>query len=227
MPPKARIYLHCVVGTGIFLLVDGLTQFDPQDIRRLVAYLALAMVSATWKFKVPGIPATFSAGFAFVLIGIADFSLGEALAMGCSSIVVQSLWRSARKRPVRKAFFNIAGVAFGTTLAYNPAHFELASGLRKAGLMLLLAALVYFVTNTALVAGMVALVEDAEFRTVWRRLAGYGLAYYVAGSLVASAIIVANRLWGWEIGLCILPVLYLTYCGYRSYLRSRGAFTEA
>lgn len=227
MPPRARIYLHCVVGTGIFLLVDGLTQFDSRDLRRFVAYLALALVSATWKFKIPGIPATLSASFAFVLIGIANFSLGEALVMGRASTVVQCLWRSPRKQPVRKVFFNATAVAFGITLAYNPAHFELAGGLQKAPEMLPLAALVYFVVNTGLVSGMVALIEGAEFRTVWRRLAGYGLAYYVAGGMVAAAIIIANRLWGWQTGLFILPLLYLTYCGYRAYLRSRGVLTQA
>ncbi|HYL77134.1 MAG TPA: hypothetical protein VEU96_23160 [Bryobacteraceae bacterium] len=226
MPPRARIYLHCIVGTGLFLLIDGLTQFDPKDLRRFVAYLALALISATWKFKVPGMPATFSAGFAFVLIGIANFSLGEAMAMGCGSIVVQCLWRTPQKRPVRKVFFNVAAVAFGITLAYNPAHFELAGGLQKAPGMLSLAALLYFVVNTGLVSGMVALIEEAEFRAVWRRLAGYGLAYYLAGGVIASAIIVANRLWGWQAGLFILPLLYLTYCGYRAYLRSRGVLTQ-
>lgn len=207
--------------------MDGLTQFEPADVRRFFAYLALALISATWKFKVPGIAATFSAGFAFVLIGIANFSLGEALVMGCASIAVQSLWRSPQRCPVRKVFFNVAAVAFGITLAYNPAHFELAGGLQKAPGMLPLAALVYFVVNTGLVSGMVALIEEAEFRTVWSRLAGYGLVYYVVGGMIASAIIVANRLWGWQAGLFILPLLYLTYCGYRAYLRSRGVLTQA
>jgi hypothetical protein len=207
--------------------MDGLTQFDPMDLRRFVAYLALALVSATWKFKVPGIPATFSAGFAFVLIGIANFSLGEALVMGCASIVVQSLWRSPQRWPLRKVSFNVAAVAFGITLAYNPAHFELTAGLQKAPGMLPLAALVYFIVNTGLVSGMVALIEEAEFRAVWGRLACYGLAYYVAGGMIATAIIVANRLWGWQAGLFILPLLYLTYCGYRAYLRSRGVLSQA
>ncbi|HEV2690757.1 MAG TPA: hypothetical protein VGV35_19510 [Bryobacteraceae bacterium] len=207
-------------------MVDGFTQFDASDMRRFAAFLALALVSGTWKFTVPGMPATFSAGSAFAVIGIAEFSLGEALAMGCASILVQSLWRSIQRQPVRRAFFNVAGVAFGITLAYNPAHFKLAAGLQKAPGMLFLAALVYFVTNTALVAGMVALMEEAEFLAVWRRLAGYGLVYYVASSLVATTIIVTDRLWGWPIGLCILPLLYLIYCGYCTYLRSRGMLTQ-
>jgi len=227
MPPRARIYLHCVVGTGIFLLADGLSQFEPTDVGRFVAYLALALISGTWKFKVPGISATFSTTFAFVLIGIANYSLGEALFMGCAATLVQCLWRPIEKRSVRKVFFNVSGVAIGVTVAYNPAHFEMAQALHKAPGMLPLAAFLYFVTNTALVAGMVALLEEEAFRPVWRRLASYALVYYLAGGVVASVIIVANRLWGWQSGLFILPLLYLTYCGYCAYLRSRGALTEA
>ena len=211
-----------MVGTGIFLLLDGLTQFDPLDTRRFVAYFALALVSATWKFRVPTMAATFSAGFAFVLIGIADFSLGEALAMGCASIVVQTLWRSSDKNHLRKAFFNLSGVAFGVQLAYVPIHFVRANGIQRAPMMLLLAATIYFAANTALVAGMVALVEEGSFGTVWRRLAGYALPYYAVGGLISTLIIFVNRTWGWQEGIFVLPLLYLTYCCYRAYLRSRG-----
>jgi MASE9 protein len=227
VPPRARIYLHCVIGTGLFLLLDGLSEFDSQDVRRFVAYFALALVSATWKFQVPSIKATFSGGFAFVLIGIADFSLPETLAMGCASIVVQTLWRSSCKRNMRKAFFNIAGVAFGVQLAYVPVHFARADGIQRSAVMLLLAALIYFVSNTALVAGMIALIEEAGFRPVWQRLAGYGLPYYVVGGLVSTVIIIVNRMLGWQAGIFILPFLYLTYTCYRAYLRSRGALRQA
>ncbi len=219
MPPRATIYLHCVVGTGIFLLANGLSQFVAKDLPQFFAYFALALLSATWKFKVPGIPVSFSATFAFVLIGIANFSLAEALAMGCTATLVQCLWKARQKRSARKLCFNVAGVAIGISVAY-PAHYELTQGLQKAPEMLLLAALLYFVVNTALVSGMVALMENGDFRVVWRRLAGYSLVYYVVGGLIATLTIAANRVWGWQSGLLIVPMLYLTYYAYRAYLQT-------
>ena len=223
MPPRAKIYLHCAVGTGLFLLIDGLSQFAANDVPQFVAVLAVAMLSAMWKFKVPGIPVSFSTTFAFVLIGIANFSLGEALVIGCGSTLLQSLWRPIENRATRKVFFNIAGVTIAATFAYNPAHFELSRGLQSAPGMLALAALVYFAMNTALVAGIVSLIEDEPFSQVWRRLAKYSLPYYVAGGLIATVMIVASRLWDWRLGLLVVPVLYLTYRSYCFYLRRRRA----
>jgi len=221
MPPRARIYFDCVTGTGIFLLVDGLSQFQTKDWRQFVAYLTLALFAATFKFRIPNIPVTFSTTFAFVLIGIANFSLGEALAIGCTATIIQCLWRPQEKATPRRVLFNIAAVCLGIRIAYDPAHFHLVKNLQKAPAVLPLAALVYFVINTGLVAGMVALKEGIDFRGVWRRLAAYVAIYYPIGGLIAAIMIAANRTWGWQAGLFVVPLLYLTYWPYRAFFQGR------
>jgi hypothetical protein len=221
MSPRANIYLQCILGTGIFLLVSGLTQFDAGDLPQFFAYLCAAMLSATWKFKVPGIPVSYSAVFAFILVGIANFSLGEALVIGCSATLVQCLWRTKGRRSTRKVLFSMAVVAIGITVAYNPPHFLLSQGLQNAPRMLSLAALVYFLVNTALVSGMVALVWEEPCAALWKRIVRHSGLYYLAGGVIATLIIVANRLWGWQSGLSIVPLLYLTYRYYRLYLIKR------
>ncbi len=221
MSPRANIYLQCILGTGIFLLADGLSQFNTADLPQFFAYLFVAMLSATWKFNVPGVPVTYSPVFAFILLGIANYSLGEALAIGCAATLVQCLWRAKERRSPRKVLFSVAVVAIGITVAYNPPHFVLSQGLQYAPRMLSLAALVYFVVNTALVAGMVALVREEPCAPVWKTIVRSSLLYYLAGGVIATFIIVANRLWGWQFGLLIVPLLYLTYRSYRSYLAKR------
>src|SRR5258708_37613113 len=111
MSPRANIYLQCVLGTGIFLLVSGLTEFSTANLPQFFAYLSVAMLSATWKFKVPGLPVSYSAMFAFVLIGIANYSLGETLVIGCLATLVQGLWRTKRKGAPRKGSVHVASVA--------------------------------------------------------------------------------------------------------------------
>ena len=44
----------------------------------------------------------------------------------------------------------------------------------------------------------------------------------IAGGLLATLIIIANRLGGWQAGLFITPFLYLAYQYYREYMRRRG-----
>lgn len=226
MSPQARAYFYCVVGIGLFLFSNGLTQFTPTDFQQFFAYFALGMLSATWRVKVPGIPVNVSPVFAFVLIGIANYSLGEALIIACGSTLVQCMWRPADKRNARKILFNIAAVSVGVTIAYNPSHFVLSQGLGHAPRMLPLAALVFFIINTGLVSGMIALVEQEAFRAVWRNLSQHLIWYYVAGGLLATLIIIANRIGGWQAGLLITPFLYLAYQYYREYLRRRGVLIE-
>jgi hypothetical protein len=227
MSPRSRAYFYCVVGIGLFLFSNGLGQFAPIDFQQFFAYFALGMLSATWRVKVPGIPVNVSPVFAFVLIGIANYSLGEALVIACGSTLVQCMWKPDEKRDARKILFSASTVVIGVTVAYNPSHFALSQGLDQAPRMLLLAALVFFVINTGLVSGMIALVEQEAFRAVWRNLTQYLVWYYVAGGLLATLIIVANRLGGWQAGLFITPFLYLAHQYYREYMRRRGVLLES
>jgi hypothetical protein len=227
MSPRSRAYFYCVVGIGLFLFSNGLGQFAPIDFQQFFAYFALGMLSATWRVKVPGIRVNVSPVFAFVLIGIANYSLGEALVIACGSTLVQCMWKPDEKRDARKILFSASTVVIGVTVAYNPSHFALSQGLDQAPRMLLLAALVFFVINTGLVSGMIALVEEEAFRAVWRNLTQYLIWYYVAGGLLATLIIVANRLGGWQAGLFITPFLYLAHQYYREYMRRRGILLES
>jgi hypothetical protein len=227
MSPRSRAYFYCVVGIGLFLFSNGLSQFTPTDFQQFFAYFALGMLSATWRVKVPGISVNVTPVFAFVLIGIANYSLGEALIIACGSTLVQCVWRPDEKREARKIMFNVSAVAIAVTIAYNPSHFALSEGLDHAPRMLPLAALVFFIINTGLVSGMIALMEQEAFRAVWRNMTQYLIWYYVAGGVLATLIIVANRIGGWQAGLFITPFLYLAYQYYREYMRRRGGLVQS
>lgn len=217
VPSRVTIYLHCIVGIGIYLFVDGLTEFKPSNLQEFFAYFALALLGATLRVRIPRLRANVSTSFAFILIGIANFSLGEAVIIGCGATVVQCLWRRRPKRPGRQVLFNVSATIIGVTVAYNPAHIALFEGLLKIPEMLAMAACLYFVANTSLVSGMIALTEDEPFRAVWRHLTGQVFAYYLVGGCIASLIILVDRLWTWQSGILILPLLYLSYRSYRSY----------
>lgn len=218
MVPRHTVYLHCIVGIGIYFFLDGLLQFKSANLQEFLAYLALSLLGATLKLKLPMVRANVSTSFAFILIGIANFSLGEAVVLGAASTLMQCLWRPREKRSARGLFFNLGATVIGVTVAYNPTHFELAQSIQKIPQMLPLAAFLYFVTNTGLVSGMIALSEHKPFRTVWRNLTLPLVAYYLVGVLVAVLVSFACRIWGWQTGILVLPLLYLMYRFYRSHL---------
>src|SRR5208282_2952751 len=171
---------------GIYLFFDGLLQFRWADPQEFFSYLALALLGATLKLRLPRIRAHVSTSFAFILIGIANFSLGEAVLIGFSATLVQCLWKPRGRRKARQLLFNLGATVIGVTVAYNPSHFELAHGLQKIPQMLPLAAFLYFVVNTGLVSGMVALSEDEPFRAVWFNLTHHLIAYYLVGAFIAT-----------------------------------------
>jgi len=219
MVPRTTVYLHCIVGIGIYLFFDGLLQFKCADPQEFFSYLALALLGATLKLRLPRVKANVSTSFAFILIGIANFSLGEAVLIGAAAALVQCLWRPGGRCNARQVCFNLGATVIGVTVAYNPTHFELTQGLHKVPQVLPLAALLYFVTNTGLVSGMIALAQDEPFRAVWFNLTNHLIAYYLVGGFIATLTIIASRLWGWQFGILVLPLLYLTYRYYRTHLQ--------
>jgi hypothetical protein len=222
MSPKAKVYFECIVGVGALLFVDALSEFDSRNLAQFLTYLFVAMLTATCKFRVPGLHATFSPVFVFVLVGIANSSLGEVMAIGCTATLAQCLWRTRTKRSAREAAFSVAAVAIAILVAYNPAHSFLCGELGWATWMLLLSIATFLLVNSGLVCGIVALVAERPFLGVWRHLTRQLLVCYIAGGILAALTIVCDRLWGWKTGLLVVPLLYLTFSVYRLRWERRG-----
>ncbi len=220
MSDTASLYFQSVVVTGIFLLLNGLPKFETHDLTRFFVYLALGMLSATWRVRLPRIQVTVSPVFAFVLIGIASFPLGQALLLGCVPAFVQSLWRTGVKTSLAKSAFSVCAVASGVAFAYDPPHFLLSHGLATVPLMLSFAALVFWVVNAGLVGGLASLLSNDPFPAVWRTLNRHLLGFYIAGGLVAVVVITVDRLWGWQWGALVVPALYFATYRYRAAIRA-------
>ncbi len=215
MSDTASLYFQTVIVTGAFLLLNGLPKFETHDLGRFFVYLLLGMLCATWKVHLPRIQVTVSPVFAFVLIGIASFPLGQALLLGCVPALVQSLWRTRTKPTFAKSAFSVCAVASGIAFAYDPPHFLLSHGLASVPLMLLFAAVIFWIVNAGLVGGLASLVSNAPFPVVWRVLNHHLLGFYIAGGLVAAVVILVDRLWGWQWGALVIPVLYFAGHRYR------------
>jgi len=99
MPPAAKLYIGLVIALG-FSLLTGCLLFQAQfpGLPRYFSYLLLAVLASTLKVRLPGLTGTMSVNFLFILIGIADLTLAETLAMGCAATVIQCVWR-AKRRP--------------------------------------------------------------------------------------------------------------------------------
>ena len=63
------------------------------------------------KVRLPGMESTLSVHFLFVLLGILELSLAETLVIGCSAVLVQSVWKTKRKPQPIQVVFNVSATA--------------------------------------------------------------------------------------------------------------------
>ena len=221
MPTKAKIYIGVIVVLGFALLGVGLF-LQPRfpDLPRYLSYLLLALLASTLKVRLPGITGTISANFVFILIGIADFTLSETLALGGAAILLQCVWRTKSRPRFIQVVFNIAALTISIAAAYQVSHFTVALARADSlSALLVLAACTFFLSNTLLISGVLCLMEGKPIKKIWQQCYLWTFPYYLVGSAIAGLVTVSGRAMGWEAALLVLPLMYLVYTFYRLYLR--------
>src|SRR5262249_8501196 len=128
------------------------------DVLKFFCYLIVASIASRLKVNLPGITGTMSVNFLFILLGVLELSFGQTLALGCSAILVQCMYRD-RPRPVQ-IIFNICATALAIGAAYTIYHLAIFHvRLNTPSLLLVITASTYFVCNTVPVATVIALTE--------------------------------------------------------------------
>jgi len=210
---KFHIYAH--VALGLAALAAGFASWQWNDPLRFFSFVVAAALGSVLKVRLPGATATTSVSALFVLIGIVNLSLPEALAVGAISMLVQCTWRTkGRPRPIQVAFsvcvLSIAIYVSAFVLSWTHGSFP-------ALVSLALLALVYFCANTFPVAAIVGLTETKPALAVWRSYY-WMLPYYAVGASMAWVIGTIPRSIKWEFPIICLPLVYLVHRSNRTHL---------
>ena len=154
---------------GLPLLPYAIYRWHSDDLFRYVCFLVVALAASLLKVRLPGIKATMSANFLFILVGIIDLSYSETLFMGCFGGLVQTLWRAhPRPRPIQW-LFNLANLALSITAAEMVFHSRLVATIGfRWPLLMAAAATTYFAFNTISVSGIIAMTEGRNPVHVWK-----------------------------------------------------------
>ena len=107
----AAIFILTQVLVGIPLVPYALLHWHTDNSLRFASFLAVALGASLFKVRLPGIQATMSANFLFILVGILDLSYPETLLMGCLGGLVQSLWQAKPRPRLIQMLFNFANLA--------------------------------------------------------------------------------------------------------------------
>ncbi len=212
---KVFIGLVVIVGTGV--LVFGAVHQTSKNIAEFICYLGIAILASRLKVNLPGITGTMSVNFLFILLGILELSFAETLALGCTAILVQCVYRD---RPSAiQITFNICSSAFSTALAYAVYHnalFDLLVGSKP--LLLGVAATTYFIANSGSIATVISLTEGKPLKKIMVECYFWSFPYYLVGAAIAGMIGWFNHTFYWETSLLLVPIIYLIYRSYRLYL---------
>jgi hypothetical protein len=217
MTPKVQLYVNANILLGYAIVAScALFYWHCADALYFASYLVLTVLAAMFKVRLPGMRGTMSLSFLFILIGVADFSLSETVAMACAGALVQCLWRSRTRPKLTQVFFSVAVLATSSAFAYQVSHLALAGvQSRCLALLLPLAAILYFAANTLLVSGVLSLVERKPLRQAWQNCYVWTFPYYIAGALLAGLISFAGHSYGWWVPLRLVPAIYLIHVFYR------------
>jgi diguanylate cyclase (GGDEF)-like protein/putative nucleotidyltransferase with HDIG domain len=215
---KAKLYIVLTALAGMAALKAGLDPWQSDDAVRFICYFLISTIASGCKVNLPGVTGTMSVNFLFILIGIVELRLPETMLIAWAATLFQSFWRSKTRPMPVQILFNVSNVAIATMAAYYAYHLTLPPSGFGVPARLVLAACVYFVTNTLSVAMVISLTEGKHLAKVWKECYFWSFPYYMVGAAISGLLSVANHFLGWQTSLLIFPVIYWIYRSYRLYL---------
>ncbi len=228
MSKRATFCIGITAALGLSVLLHSLWHWHSDNLPRFFCYLLIAVLASGLKIKLPGIDGTMSVNFVFILIGVVEMTLPETLVIGCAAALAQcTIWlTNHRPEPIKVVFNVLSMMANAIALSYLVFHsLKLLWG-ESTPLLLVVAALVYFLANTLPVAIIISLTEGKSPRKIWSECYFWSFPYYLVGAAVVFLVDIVNRHTGWQTALLILPVVYWVYRSYRLYLERLEAETK-
>ena len=223
LPNSAKMLIGAVAICGSAVLVRGLWGWGHVDSVRFASFLVVAVVAALFKVKLPGMNSSMSVNMPFILLGVAELSLPEALLIGSASTLMQCLRVAQNRRQPVQILFNVCAVANSVGLAwllFNQQHS--ASNPALHSLMLAVAAAGFLVANTVPVAAILSVTEHQNILKLWGRMFVLTFPYYLLSAGVTALASAAGHFVGWQAPLLALPLMYGVYGSYRHYFKSHA-----
>jgi PAS domain S-box-containing protein len=224
LPIAAKIYVTLVTATGVVLM----TRLVPTTYPRpwmFVALLFVACLTSLWKVTLPLAltnGSTLSVSYAAVLMALLLLGPNAAMVIAVAGAWTQCAFKTKRRYPWYRTVFSMAGEAItiqATGLVYaaivgTPTLVPIAA-LPKA---VVGAIGTYFIVNTGLVAGAIALSTRRRAWTVWHENFLWSApSFMVAGAAGALAALVIDRGNPW-LGILMMAPVYLSYRSYHLFL---------
>jgi diguanylate cyclase (GGDEF)-like protein/putative nucleotidyltransferase with HDIG domain len=223
MTVTVKVYLALVISLGI-MSFTAMAAWESEDMLRFTVIAVVALVGSRLKVRLPGIDATMSVAFFFILVGIVELKLSETLAVGIAGLFWQCIAQKLNLLRAVQLAFNFSVTGCSATIAYLLFHNSAFEQLPlEYSLRLAITSSVYFAANTVPVSGIVALTEGKNIIRVWRDCYFWSFPYYLVGAAMAMGFHVLSKNEGWQTAIFVMPVVYVIYRSYQLYLEQLQA----
>ncbi|HEY3044230.1 MAG TPA: ATP-binding protein [Vicinamibacterales bacterium] len=224
LPLAARVYVVTVIAGGAAVLVAMLPSAFPHP-TLFAVMTVIACFTSLWKINLP-IPlasgSTLSVSHAAYLMALLLLGPRQAIVIAVAGSLTQCTFKIKQHYPVYRTAFSVSAEAVtmaATSLAYTWLDGPLApTDFSRLPQPLVGAIVTYFIVNTGLVAGAIALSTGRSLWNVWRDdFLWSGASFAVASGVGAVAAVVVARGDHWLAVLLLAPV-YLTYRSYELFV---------
>jgi diguanylate cyclase (GGDEF)-like protein/putative nucleotidyltransferase with HDIG domain len=216
---RAQLYWAFVVILGVAgaVTVIGGTRYG-HDLN-LLLWIVVAAAVAGFKIRLPGILGTLSMNYVIILVVLMNLDVGAGMIVALTSTLAQCLIHSQARPRWFQVLFSVAGVPLPVLTANLALHCPYMERAGAFGCVALLAAsIVYFLTNTISVAGIISLTSQRSLFETWKTSYLWTSPQYLVGGAIAWVVHLLNKDMGWGSILVAAPPLYLLYRSYTTYL---------
>jgi hypothetical protein len=215
-----RTYVSVVIAAGAALLV-ALAPRELQNPVVAAALLVTTVVLSVFKLRLPlgnGV-STMSMAYAVDFVALIVEGANLAMFLGAIGVLIQCTVRVRRRQPIHRAAFSAAAVVIAvqlagwgwTALGGSVTNLTLTTTL----LPLVACAITYYIVNTSLVVGAIAVTSSISPARAWNPEFWWSAPAYLLSAVVAGlvALAIVNGV------VALLPIvaspLYACYRGYR------------
>ena len=218
LPIKAKVMIGMVAVASLCALSFGAVRWQSQSWPQLVLLLAAAALSSRFKVKLPGMTSSMSGNLPVILLGVTQLGLFGSLLVAFTAAVSQSYTSGKNKMKPVQFVFNACTLMNAAGLAYLAYHSQIFTTRSAHTVSLVLAAVTYFLANTAPVASIIGLTEGGNPLVLWHKVFLWSFPNYIIGAGLTAIVSAFTTISGLATIAALLTVLFGVYQSYKMYV---------
>jgi hypothetical protein len=214
-----KLYVGAVIAAGAALLV----YLAPRELENPVvagALLVSTLLLSVFKLRLPlgnGV-STMSMAYAVDFVALIIEGANVAMFLGAIGVLIQCTVRVRRKQPIHRAAFSAAAVIIAVQVAgwgWSALGGSLTNlTLTSTLLPLMVCAITYFIVNTSLVVGAIAVTSSVSPARAWNPEFWWSAPAYLVSAAIAGLVALAITNGVFVLLPIVASPLYVCYRGY-------------